>query len=121
MGSKGGVKFTIAWSDNYRDKNSDLQKKVHFITCVAWGEGRSNYAMKYGETGLDILIAGVVTQNKWQTPEGVKRSSISVRADIIQIGLPPSRIYKRRDGNDRGGQGHSEPCGDSESDNAADG
>ena len=67
--------FSIAINNGFGDKATTT-----FINCVAFGK-QAEIIAKFFSKGRQILVRGALHQNKWETPEGEKRSRIEVRLE----------------------------------------
>ena len=75
------------------------KKKTGWIRCVAFGklaETASNYLHK----GARIGIIGTLDQQKWETDEGVTRSSYQLTTNFLEFIKTDGRGFEENPGND---------------------
>jgi len=66
------LKFSLANNTGYGDF-----KKVNFFNCEMYG--KSGEALeRYLDKGTAIVVAGEMIQNRWETPEGYKKSAFKL-------------------------------------------
>ena len=77
---KGVVnKFSVAVNKSFKDKKGEWQKKTDFVPVEFWGE----FFVEISKGDL-VLVDGTLQSNHWETEEGKKRSSLSVRASAVK-------------------------------------
>jgi single-strand DNA-binding protein len=74
--------FTLAVDRGYSSKNGNSE--VDFIPIEAWRD-RADFAGKYLNKGMLILVEGKLVIRKWTDQSGNKRTFANVRADRIQF------------------------------------
>jgi len=77
------VKFAIA--NNQRKKVGDTwEDEAHFFDVTMMGKG-AEAVEKYLSKGKQVAIEGLLKQNRWETPEGEKRSKIEIFCQNLQL------------------------------------
>lgn len=66
---------------NERRKNQDI---AHFFELTAFGK-TAELASKYTGKGSKIAVEGRLSQDRWQTQEGEKKSKVGVIASRIEF------------------------------------
>lgn len=86
--TKGGdalLNFVIAVNREYTNKSSgERVKEVDFIDITAWKKP-AEIINQYCSKGDPIYVEGRLDQQKWETPEGQKRSKICVILESFQF------------------------------------
>ena len=77
------LKFSIAVNE-YRKVNGEKVKYTHFFDCEAWDSG-AKVLHEQTKKGDLIAIDGKLRQNRWETPEGQKRSKVIIRVENFTI------------------------------------
>lgn len=67
--------YTLAVDRGYKDQRGNSQ--TDFIPCVAWGK-RADWAAKYLQKGMLIVVQGQIQSRKWQDDEGHNRTAYEV-------------------------------------------
>jgi len=78
------------------DKSKEYKEEVSFIDIVVFGKQGENCA-EYLNKGRLALVEGRIRQNRWESPDGQKRSKIEVVANTVRF-LPSggeSRGYSK--------------------------
>ncbi|MDR1793434.1 MAG: single-stranded DNA-binding protein [Bacteroidales bacterium] len=93
---ESGVKvaqFTLATTENYKDKNTGERKEVtewHNIVC--W-RGLAEVAERYLAKGRQIYVEGKLRTRSWDDTNGVKHYVTEVVADnFIMLGSKPDGV-----------------------------
>ena len=82
--------FTVATSRQYTKKsNGEKVKEVQYIDCEAWSSGASLIG-QYMCKGKEVLLNGLLKQDKWQDKDGNKRSRLFVRVENFEFCGKPS-------------------------------
>jgi single-strand DNA-binding protein len=78
------VKFTIASTPRQFDKGSGEYRdgEALFLNCTAWRDLAEHIAESLSR-GSRVIASGRLRLNRWDTPEGEKRSAYSVEIDEI--------------------------------------
>ena len=86
----------IAVNENRKSSQGEWEPYTHYVDCVVVGrraEGLASFMRK----GMKVAIEGKLSWKQWETPEGGKRSKLSILADEIDVMSP------RRDNEASGG------------------
>ncbi len=73
--------FTLAVSDDYKDKSGEYVKVTEFINCVAWGN-QAGVVEKYLQKGAPVLIFGKLKIESYDK-DGQKRYAAKVHVNEI--------------------------------------
>ena len=76
------AKFSIAVNDGFGDK-----QKTYWFNCVAFGK-TAETIQRYVTKGGKVGITGKLSQSKWDTQDGQKRSSVEIIVNIIDLLTP---------------------------------
>ncbi|MBI4565907.1 MAG: single-stranded DNA-binding protein [Planctomycetes bacterium] len=80
--------FSIAINRSYTSKTGERKEDVAFIDIVAWAR-QAELCAEYLKKGRPVFVEGRLTQDRWEQPDGQKRSRIRVTAERIQfLGSP---------------------------------
>ncbi|MBN1276383.1 MAG: single-stranded DNA-binding protein [Deltaproteobacteria bacterium] len=82
--------FTIATSEQWKDKNGEKQERTEWHRIVAWrrlGEICGEYLRK----GSQVFVEGKLQTRSWEDREGVKRYITEVVAQAMQMLGPAGR------------------------------
>jgi single-strand DNA-binding protein len=86
---EGGVtvaSFSIATSENFRDKNSGEKKEqTEWHNVVMWRNLAESVEKSELKKGDRVYLEGKIRTRQWQDKEGSKRSSVEVVADTFTI------------------------------------
>lgn len=84
-GGTAVAKFTLATSENYKDKTTGEKKTlVEWHNIVVW-RGLAEVAEKYLKKGSQIYIEGKLRSRQWQDKDGVNRYTTEIVADTLQM------------------------------------
>lgn len=67
--NKTKVKFSLATSNYYKDKEGERVEETQWHNIVAWGNV-ANIADKYLKKGHEIALSGKLTYRSWDDKEG---------------------------------------------------
>ncbi len=84
IGSTQLCKFTLGVNRKYKNRAGELQEEVCFLDIEAWGS-LADACGKYLEKGHSVLVEGYLKQERWDTPDGSKRSKHILRADNVSF------------------------------------
>ena len=76
--------FAIAINRTYSSKTGEKKEEVGFFDIVAWGRQAETCA-EYLKKGRPVFVEGRLTQDRWEQPDGQKRSRIRVTAERVQF------------------------------------
>lgn len=74
------VEFGIATNRKWTGQDGQAREEVCFVDCTAFGRIAENIN-KYFNKGKPILIVGRLIFDRWETPEGVKRSKHKINVE----------------------------------------
>ena len=74
----------LAVSERSRDKDGELIEKTCFTDVTVWGK-RAEACCRYLVKGEPVLVEGRLQLDRWETPEGEKRSRLRVRGDQVRF------------------------------------
>lgn len=84
--------FSIATTENYKDKNGDKQERTEWHNIVCYRR-LGEIAGQYLKKGRSVYIEGKIQTRKWQDKEGKDRYTTEIIADEM-------KMLGGRDGND---------------------
>lgn len=90
LGSSQLCKFSLANNRSYKDK-----EEVCYADITAWGH-LAELCDKYLEKGSPVLVEGRLKQDKWETPDGQKRSRLTIVANEV-VFLPTKENITTKD------------------------
>lgn len=85
------VKFPLATTETYKDKNGRLMSQTEWHTVVLW-RGLAELAQKYLHKGSLIYLEGRLRTRSWEDREGTKKFATEVVGDNLIM------LDKRSDG-----------------------
>lgn len=93
-GKDGGkyLHFSMAVRDGL---NKDGDPNTQFIDCIAWNATAETIA-QYVEKGDMLAISGKLVQNNYEDADGVKRYSMQVVANGLEL-LPNNRAEEKEE------------------------
>jgi len=75
--------FSLAVNHRYR-LNDEVKEEVCFIDIVAFGRvGERSKSLL--QKGAQALVDGRLSQRRWETPEGKRRSKHEIIANTVQL------------------------------------
>ncbi|MBI2281259.1 MAG: single-stranded DNA-binding protein [Bacteroidetes bacterium] len=84
-GGTAVAKFTLATSENYKDKTTGERKTLtEWHNIVVW-RGLAEIAEKYLKKGSQIYIEGKLRSRQWQDKDGNNRYTTEIVADTMQM------------------------------------
>ena len=100
------AKFSLATTDNYKDKSGEWQSETIWHECVAWAK-TVDLIERGVSKGSFLRIQGKLVYNRWEDQNGVKRKNAEIRVDsVLFLQKPP-----KKEASD--GYGSSVPAGTS--------
>ena len=95
------VKFSLATSENWRDKNSGERKeKTEWHNVVIFNEGIGKIASQYLKKGSEVYLEGSLQTRKWQDQSGADKYTTEV---VLQNFNANMTLLGGRDGGEGGG------------------
>lgn len=80
------AEISIASNRVWNDRSGNKQEETVFIDVDLWGK-QAEYFGNNLQKGSYIMVTGRLRREVWDSPDGQKRTRISIRAD--KIDLPP--------------------------------
>ena len=94
------AKLGVAVNRTWKDRNSGERKEeTAFVDIDAWGQ-TAEFCSKYLAKGRRVYVEGRLKFDRWETPDGQKRSKLGVTADRVQFA-----DSKPSEGQQQGGYG----------------
>lgn len=100
-GGQSLLRFRIACSEKYKNRDGDPQKRVEYVTCIAWGPRAE--ALKWLSKGMLVYVDGGLRSSSYETRTGEKRYKTEVSVDNLQLlnnGAKPEEQQEARDADD---------------------
>jgi len=79
---KAAVRFTVAVSEKYRDRNGVDQEQTSFFDCDALGPIAENISNSL-KKGDRVVVTGNFKQRSWEDKDGNKRSVIELKVESV--------------------------------------
>lgn len=76
--------FGLAVNRFFKGKDGARQEETTFVDVTAWSR-TAELANQYLKKGRQAFVEGYLKLDQWTTPEGQKRSKLSVVADSLQF------------------------------------
>jgi single-strand DNA-binding protein len=93
--------FSIATTDNWKDKNGEKQSKTEWHNIVIYRK-LAEIAGDYLKKGSPVYIEGRLQTRKWQTKEGQDRYTTEIIANSMQmLGTKPASSGQSDGGYDK--------------------
>jgi single-strand DNA-binding protein len=83
-GNLAKVKFTLATSEFYKDKNGHKIEHTEWHYIVMWGT-LAESAEKILKKGMQIYLEGKIQSREWNDKQGVKKTITEIIAESYQI------------------------------------
>ena len=83
-GNLAKVKFTLATSEFYKDKNGHKIEHTEWHYIVMWGP-LAESAEKILKKGMQIYLEGKIQSREWNDKQGVKKTITEIIAESYQI------------------------------------
>lgn len=97
------VKFSLATSESWRDKNSgERREKTEWHNVVIFNEGIGKIASQYLKKGSKVYLEGQLQTRKWQDQSGADKYTTEV---VLQNFNSNLTLLDGRDGEGGGGGG----------------
>lgn len=84
-GNNKVVSFSLATTENYKDKDGNKQSVTEWHNLTAWGK-LAEIVGKYVQKGSELYIEGKIRTRIWDDKDGQKRYTTEIVADNIQMG-----------------------------------
>ncbi len=76
--------FRIGMNRSYTTKTGEKKEEATFIDIVAWGR-TAEVCGEYLKKGRPVFIEGRLQEDKWEQPDGQKRSKVRVIAEQVSF------------------------------------
>jgi single-strand DNA-binding protein len=83
------LRFSVACSESYKDKNGEWQKKTEFINCQMWGANAEKYSRLLSK-GMKVFAEGE-SQTREYEKNGVKMKATSINVRTLEVLQSPSK------------------------------
>ena len=83
-GGQQVLKFRLATSETYRDRNQERQERTEWHSVVIWGK-RAEALSKFLEKGARLFVEGSLSTSSWETDTGEKRYRTEVTAKNVVL------------------------------------
>lgn len=77
------AKFTVAYNHRYR-KGEEWVEEPHFFNIRAFGRIARTAGEKYHQGDL-VFVEGRLSQDRWETESGERRTRITIVADTVRL------------------------------------
>lgn len=78
------INFSIACSDDYKDKSGQKVEQTNWINIVAFGK-LAEIIGEYCHKGSRVFVSGKQTTRKWQDKNGVDKWTTEIIANELQM------------------------------------
>lgn len=75
--------FAVAVSERMRNSDGEWDEKTHFFDCVRFGNVER--LVGFLQKGTKVGVDGRLSQNRWETQDGQKRSTVQVIVHEIEF------------------------------------
>lgn len=83
-GTDNVLNFSVAHTDKYKDSTGMLVQKTTWVECSWWIDGRSTVG-QYLKKGTMVWVEGIPGSRPWETKDGKKASSLTLRVFNLQL------------------------------------
>ena len=73
------VRFSLATSESYKNKQGEKVEQTEWHTCVAWRQ-LAGIINTHAKKGMQVAVRGKMTYRKWEK-DGIQRTSAEVVVD----------------------------------------
>ena len=80
------VKFNLAISESYKNKNDEWVDKTHWVSCIY--QNKSELAIERAaglKKGDTLFVEGSINENKYTNSEGKNVSRLEIRVNSFQV------------------------------------
>lgn len=96
------AEFSIATSENWKDKDGNRQEKTEWHNIVLWGR-TAEVAKEYLSKGSSVYIEGRLQTRSWDDKDGKKQYKTEIVGDRMQM------LGSRRDASSSGPADQGQP------------
>ena len=72
------AKFSLATSEEWKDKDGEKQERTEWHNCNAWGK-QAEVICKYVSKGQQLYVEGSLETRSWETDSGEKRYATDIK------------------------------------------
>lgn len=83
-GNLAKVKFSLATSEHYKDKNGNKVEHTEWHHIVLWG-GLAESAVKLLKKGMQIYLEGKIQTRDWNDKQGIKKNITEIIVESYQL------------------------------------
>ncbi len=83
-GTDNCLNFSVCHTDKYKDSNGVLVERPTWVECSWWIDGRSTVG-QYLKKGVMVWVEGIPGSRPWETKDGKKASSLTLRVFALQL------------------------------------
>jgi single-strand DNA-binding protein len=83
-GNLAKVKFSLATSEHYKDKNGNKVEQTEWHHIVLWG-GLAESSEKLLKKGMQIYLEGKIQTRDWNDKQGIKKNITEIIVESYQI------------------------------------
>lgn len=83
-GNLAKVKFSLATSEHYKDKNGNKVEHTEWHHIVLWG-GLAESAEKLLKKGMQIYLEGKIQTRNWNDKQGIKKNITEIIVESYQL------------------------------------
>lgn len=84
VGQAKMVKFTLATSEKFKDRNNEWREQTEWHNIVTWRQ-QADFVEKYVKKGSQVFIEGKITTRSWQDQTGAQHSATEIQASTVQL------------------------------------
>lgn len=81
------ARFSIATNESYKNKSGEWQENTQWHNLTAWGK-TAELAGKLLSKGQEIVVAGKLVNNSYETKDGEKRYATNIEVNEFLIVSP---------------------------------
>ena len=83
VNDKNVINFTVAHTENYKDKSGEKQSKTLWVECSYWSERTT--IVDYLKKGTQVYVDGIPDVRAYVTKDGNNAASLLVKVNSIQL------------------------------------
>lgn len=84
QGGQTLLKFSLATSERWKDKNGQQQDRTEWHNCVMWGD-RGEKLARFLSKGQRLLVEGKIQYEKYEDRDGNKRTTTNINVSSISF------------------------------------
>ncbi|MGJ4945166.1 single-stranded DNA-binding protein [Bradyrhizobium sp. HKCCYLS1011] len=102
---KSVANFSIATSEQWRDRDGERKEKTEWHNCQVWGDGLIKVVEQYLSKGDKVYVEGKLQTREWEDQDGKKRYSTEVVVqNLTMLVTKGDGGGRSNDDDDRGGR-----------------